>query len=207
VTDEQTESVETQAVAPAVVPAPLREVDSVLADVARRALAEVTPESSIGELLGARDIADDVVNVEFATTLGGYIGWHWTVTIATLEGGEPNVLELELLPFEGALLAPAWVPWADRLADYRSTHPDGVPIDDLDDESDDDDLDDDESDDDADDADHDDFDDLDVDALDDGLDLDDDVLEEAIADADEVPAADETAEPAPEHPADPQPEA
>jgi hypothetical protein len=31
---------------------------------------------------------------------------------------EPSVLETELIPAEGALTAPDWVPWADRLDDY-----------------------------------------------------------------------------------------
>jgi hypothetical protein len=36
------------------------------------------------------------------------------------DSSEPFVLETELMPGDGALLAPDWVPWSDRLADYRS---------------------------------------------------------------------------------------
>ena len=44
----------------------------------------------------------------------------WTVSIARVGDDEPTVLEAELLPREGALLAPDWVPWAERLADYQA---------------------------------------------------------------------------------------
>ena len=30
----------------------------------------------------------------------------------------PTVLELQMVPSDGALLSPAWVPWADRMEDY-----------------------------------------------------------------------------------------
>src|SRR4029453_9433973 len=52
--------------------------------------------------------------------LAGYPGWFWTVSLARLDDAEPTVLEVELLPGDGALLAPDWVPWAERLADYQA---------------------------------------------------------------------------------------
>ena len=55
----------------------------------------------------------------FAATMAGYPGWHWTVSVAELPGEEPTVLEAELLPGDGALLAPDWVPWSERLEDYK----------------------------------------------------------------------------------------
>ena len=51
--------------------------------------------------------------------MGGYPGWHWTVSVAELPDEEPTVLEAELLPGDGALLAPDWVPWSERLEDYE----------------------------------------------------------------------------------------
>jgi Protein of unknown function (DUF3027) len=50
----------------------------------------------------------------------GYPDWFWTVSVAQLPGEGPSVLEAELLPGEGALIAPDWVPWADRLEDYKA---------------------------------------------------------------------------------------
>ena len=88
-----------------------------LEPLARQALAEITAAANVGVM---RDIvfADDVATVRFSTIQGGYPGWYWTVAIAVNPGMEPGVLETELIPAEGALTAPDWVPWADRLDDY-----------------------------------------------------------------------------------------
>jgi len=90
---------------------------SVLEPLARAALEEGTPAATVGAL---RDISveDDVATVRFATRQGGYLGWFWTVTLAVTPGVHPSVLESELMPGEGALTAPEWVPWSDRLEDY-----------------------------------------------------------------------------------------
>lgn len=89
-------------------------------DLAIAALAEVTPVSSIGAPAGYTLEDGGVVSLRFATTLPGYPGWFWTVSLARVEGEAPTVLEVELLPGDGALLAPDWVPWAERLADYQA---------------------------------------------------------------------------------------
>jgi len=41
------------------------------------------------------------------------------VAVSDGEGGSLGVLETHLLPGEGALLAPDWVPWSDRLEEYQ----------------------------------------------------------------------------------------
>ena len=89
---------------------------AVLEPIARQALGEITRPANVG---GLRDIvvADDVATVRFSTTQGGYPGWYWTVAVAVTPGMQPSVLETELIPAEGALTAPDWVPWADRLDD------------------------------------------------------------------------------------------
>lgn len=87
---------------------------------ARAALAEITAASDVGELLEEVVEGDGVSTLSFATTRSGYPGWRWTVALAELPGEGPSVLEAELLPGEGALLAPDWVPWADRLEEYRA---------------------------------------------------------------------------------------
>ena len=141
---------------------------------ARKALLEVTPESTVGAPAGTVDEGDGVVSVLFANRMPGYPGWRWTVSIAQVEGDEPTVLEVELMPGDGSLVAPDWVPWSERLAEYRAAQDghddesdDGSDEDDSDEESDDDydESDDDESedededDDESDDDDDDDFDD------------------------------------------------
>lgn len=89
-------------------------------DLALAALREVTPASTIGGPAGYRVEADGVVSLRFDNLLAGYPGWFWTVSLARIEDAEPTVLEVELLPGDGALLAPDWVPWAERLADYQA---------------------------------------------------------------------------------------
>ncbi|MGD2203618.1 DUF3027 domain-containing protein [Microbacterium maritypicum] len=89
-------------------------------DLALAALAEITPASTVGPAAGYLAEEDGSVSLRFQNRLPGYPGWFWTVTVARVEGEEPTVLEIELLPGDGALLAPEWVPWAERLAEYRA---------------------------------------------------------------------------------------
>jgi hypothetical protein len=88
--------------------------------LARGALLEITDEASIGALIGEQIESDGAVSVIFASVMRGYPGWNWTVSIAQVEGAEPTVLEAELMPAEGALLSPDWVPWSERLAEYKA---------------------------------------------------------------------------------------
>ncbi|MEO7123866.1 MAG: DUF3027 domain-containing protein [Lacisediminihabitans sp.] len=89
-------------------------------DLGRAALLEITTADTVGANAGSISEGEGVISVYFETNLSGYPGWHWTVSIASINGEAPSVLETELLPSEGALLAPEWVPWVDRLADYRA---------------------------------------------------------------------------------------
>ena len=136
-------------------------------EVARAALLTFTPEDTIGEPLGHITEGDRVVSLLFDCTMTGYPGWRWTVTLSRIDGESvPQVLETELTPGDEALVAPEWVPWSDRLADYRTAQ-DLVAAtaaadalgndddDDDDDDSDDDDTDDDDTDDDDDEEDDD----------------------------------------------------
>ena len=89
-------------------------------DLALSALREITPAATIGPAAGFIPEEDGSVSLRFENRLPGYPGWYWTVTVARVEDEEPTVLEVELLPGDGALLAPEWVPWAERLAEYRA---------------------------------------------------------------------------------------
>ncbi|WP_448237064.1 DUF3027 domain-containing protein [Microbacterium paulum] len=89
-------------------------------DLALAALHEITPASTVGAPAGYTLEDDGAVSLRFANTMPGYPNWFWTVSVASVEGAEPTVLEAELLPGEGALLAPEWVPWAERLAEYQA---------------------------------------------------------------------------------------
>jgi hypothetical protein len=171
-------------------------------DLARSALIETTPAHTVGEDAGHIIEAEHVLSLRFASRLEGYIGWFWTVTIARVDDAEPTVLEVSLLPGDGALVAPDWVPWSERLADYRASQEaaaalgeaadddgeddadeidesdlaadDELDIDDPEDASDDDDSDDDDDESDDDESDEDEDDDDDDDSDDDESDDDDD---------------------------------
>ena len=102
---------------------PLAEPDERLIaahDQARAALLEITSEWTVGAPAGYTLEEGGVVSLRFENRLAGYPGWFWTVSVARVEGEDPTVLEVELLPGDGALLAPEWVPWAVRLADYQA---------------------------------------------------------------------------------------
>ncbi|QWT23909.1 DUF3027 domain-containing protein [Subtercola sp. PAMC28395] len=128
-------------------PGVVSEPDAVLlasVDLARGALAEVTPAESIGEFIGHQVEGEHVLSLFFASRLAGYPDWHWTATLSRVgDNTEPTVLEVELLPGETSILSPEWVPWADRLTADAIVDDSESEFDDDDD--DDDDRDDDES--------------------------------------------------------------
>ncbi|MCD2444278.1 DUF3027 domain-containing protein [Agromyces sp. SYSU K20354] len=106
--------------APAAAPVVADEVLLASVDLARRALLEVTAPETVGSVVGHVAEGEHVLTLLFASDLSGYPGWRWSVTIARVDDGEPTVLETELMPGEAALLAPEWVPWSERLAEYRA---------------------------------------------------------------------------------------
>lgn len=70
----------------------------------------------VGEPLGV--VAEDVrvATHYFACPHPGYRGWRWSVTVARAARARVvTVSEVCLVPGEGALVAPAWVPWAERV--------------------------------------------------------------------------------------------
>ncbi|AZQ77803.1 DUF3027 domain-containing protein [Flaviflexus ciconiae] len=85
-------------------------------DTAREALLEITTADSIGEHRGVVLDAERVLTHAFACELPGYVGWFWAVTLARASRSRKvTVNELSLKPGPDALMAPDWVPWADRL--------------------------------------------------------------------------------------------
>jgi hypothetical protein len=87
------------------------------AELARAAAQEVAerPED-VGEHLGTFFEDERVVSHRFNATMRGYRGWHWTVTVTRVPRGRAaTISEVELLPGDEAILAPAWLPWSERL--------------------------------------------------------------------------------------------
>jgi hypothetical protein len=147
------------------------EADPVLlaaVDQARAALLEITPAMTIGAVVGHTTHDEHVLSLHFASLMPGYPDWHWTATLSRIDGeSEPNVLETELLPGEGAVLAPEWTPWSERLEDYKLAQEHAAALAEDDDDEDFDD----EADVDSDDED-----------IDDELDLDDHILDDDVLD-------------------------
>ena len=87
-------------------------------DLARQSLvgdSQVNPDA-IGEHLGVESTGDRVVTHLFSCTDLGYSDWRWAVTVTRAPRSKlVTVDESVLLPGPSALLAPAWVPWQDRL--------------------------------------------------------------------------------------------
>ncbi len=84
-------------------------------ELARAAAVEVGG-SDVGEHLGVTAEGEFVATHAFETSLAGYRGWHWAVTLVRTAGSEQvTVDEVVLLPGDSALRAPAWVPWSERM--------------------------------------------------------------------------------------------
>ncbi len=109
-------------------PGSLTEADAVA--LARAAAADTAGDPElVGDHLGIEpevalpdtdEVAPEALGATathtFASRQAGYVGWHWAVTIATVPGESTvTVDEVVLLPGDQALLAPAWVPWHERL--------------------------------------------------------------------------------------------
>ncbi|MGC3994359.1 MAG: DUF3027 domain-containing protein [Propionicimonas sp.] len=85
-------------------------------DLARAAAVRRAGVIEVGEHRGV--VAEDVrvATHLFECTHPGYPGWVWSVTVVRASRARVvTVSEVTLVPGEGALLAPAWVPWADRV--------------------------------------------------------------------------------------------
>lgn len=94
--------------------------DSVAAaavDLARTAAEqEAGDPARVGPPAGVLEEGPRLVLHRFVCTDPAYRGWYWTVEVARApRAKEATVNEVLLLPGEGALLAPSWVPWSDRL--------------------------------------------------------------------------------------------
>ncbi len=83
---------------------------------ARGALLEQVDAGDVGEHLGHLAEDDRVVTHLFDCRRTGYRGWRWAVTVARAPRLKSvTVDEVVLLPGDEAIVAPAWVPWKDRI--------------------------------------------------------------------------------------------
>lgn len=99
-------------------------------EVARAALEAETEPGQVGEHLGFTLDGERLGTHSFACLMPGYVGWYWSVTVARAPRARTaTVCETGLLPGDGALLAKAWLPWADRLAPGDVGPTDRLPYD------------------------------------------------------------------------------
>jgi len=85
-------------------------------DAARSAVEGITAASDVGAHLGARSEGDRLVTHLFESKLPGYQGWQWFAVLTRNSRSKVvTVNELGLLPSEDSILAPEWVPWAERV--------------------------------------------------------------------------------------------
>jgi hypothetical protein len=87
-------------------------------ELARAAIVENSEdgEPSVGEYLGATFDDPTAATHRFLAVMPGYQGWQWAVVVAAYPGADhATVSEVVLVPGPTALLAPAWIPWHERV--------------------------------------------------------------------------------------------
>jgi hypothetical protein len=85
-------------------------------DVALAAAQDVAGRGQVGEHLGVIAEGERVATHFFAARERGYAGWRWAVTLTRASRSKQiTVDETVLLPGDGAILAPPWLPWSERL--------------------------------------------------------------------------------------------
>ncbi len=89
-------------------------------EVARAAATQNAGEKAVSNFVELIDEGDGAFSFVFEAKLEGYQGWLWSVTLFDSGDESPTISEVVLLPGEQALLAPAWVPWSERLADWKA---------------------------------------------------------------------------------------
>ena len=88
-------------------------------ELATQTLTEVLEKGSYGKLISSEEITKGL-EIKFECLMPGYTDWFWQVTISKpTPKAQPTVSEINLLAGEDSLVAPPWIPWAERLAEYR----------------------------------------------------------------------------------------
>ncbi|WP_284523109.1 DUF3027 domain-containing protein [Corynebacterium aquatimens] len=83
---------------------------------ARQALEEVAGGEEVGDHIGVTGLGENVATHRFAADVPGYAGWEWNAVVACATGSDwVTINEVALVPATGALEAPDWVPYSERL--------------------------------------------------------------------------------------------
>ena len=87
-------------------------------DLALRAAIDAAgAKELVGAFVGVEyDDEERLANFLFESKLPGYKGWRWSVTIAKVEAdADATICDVVAIPGPDALLAPKWIPFAERL--------------------------------------------------------------------------------------------
>ncbi len=92
-----------------------------LQETAYAAAVEAAPRNGVGSIVDTIDEGDGVTTFLFEANLKGYVGWRWSITVfEQADSAAATVSEVLLMPGADSLVAPDWVPWSERLADYKA---------------------------------------------------------------------------------------
>lgn len=98
---------------------PVAKPDPVLlqaVELARTAAIEEAGQAAVGDYVGVEMDEDRVATHSFASTSPAYVGWRWAVTLArATRARSATVNQVVLLPGPESIVAPAWVPWSERV--------------------------------------------------------------------------------------------
>lgn len=88
--------------------------------VAREAaIADAGDAARVGALIDVEineeASGDGIATYLFESSLAGYRGWRWAVTVSKVGDDLATVCDVVLLPGPGSLLAPKWIPYGERL--------------------------------------------------------------------------------------------
>lgn len=88
---------------------------------AYNAAVEASSRNGVGFFIESIEEDEGVVTYLFEGKLKGYVGWRWSVSVYQADEKSPaTISEVLLVPGPDSLIAPDWVPWSERLADYKA---------------------------------------------------------------------------------------
>jgi len=92
-----------------------------LLELARAEAADFAKPNVLGEFVESVEEEPGVTTFMWQSTHAGYLGWRVAAIVAHFAGDdEATVSEVLLVPGVDSLVAPDWVPWSERLADYQA---------------------------------------------------------------------------------------
>lgn len=91
-----------------------------------KALAEAAAKSAalpleLGPFVESIEEGTGFITYFWKSKQPGYVDWSWAVTISQISPStEPTICEVVLVASDKSLAAPKWIPWSERLADYKA---------------------------------------------------------------------------------------